>query len=343
MNDLVQEQNFESILLSIRSAQKDVYTYANASLIKLYYQIGSYVSEKVENSNWGKGVVEELADYIKENEPTIKGFSANNIWRMKKFYETYKNLPQCGKNLENGFLLLSWSHHRRIMTLKSEEERRFYLKLCSENKYSVRELEKLIKTGTFERTILADQNMSSVIKDLPQNTENVFKDTYVFDFLDISKNYSEKTLQKALVSSLKDFILELGAGFTFIGEEYRLSVGNDDFYIDLLFFHRKLECLVAFELKTDKFKPSYMGQLEFYLEALDRVVKLENENPSIGVLICKEKDNDVVRYSLNRSLSPTVVSEYETKLIPKKLLKQKVDELYREFERKHLDDNLQDL
>ncbi len=224
------------------------------------------------------------------------------------------------------------------MTLKSEEERSFYLKLCTENRYSVRELEKLIKTGTFERTMLADKNISSVIKELPQNTENIFKDTYVFDFLNISKNHSEKILQKALISSLKDFILELGSGFTFIGEEYRVSVGNDDFYIDLLFFHRKLECLVAFELKTDKFKPSYMGQLEFYLEALDRDVKLENENPSIGVLICKEKDNDVVEYSLSRSVSPTVVSEYETKLIPKKLLKDKLNELYLAFDEKCLND-----
>ncbi len=242
---IIEKQNFENILSSIRLAQKEVYTYANANLINLYYTIGAYVSEKVEKSNWGKGVVQKLADYIKANEPTIKGFSANNIWRMKKFYETYKNLPHCGKKLDDKFLLLSWSHHRRIMTLKNEEERSFYLKLCSENKYSIRELEKLIKTATFERTMLANTNISKFVKELPQNTENIFKDTYIFDFLNISKTHSEKTLRKALISSLKDFILELGSGFTFIGEEYRVSVGNDDFYIDLLFFHRKLECLVA--------------------------------------------------------------------------------------------------
>ncbi len=338
MKDLVQTEGFEDILSSIRLVRKEVYTYANASLINLYYTIGAYVSDKVEKSNWGKSVVEQLADYIKENEPSIKGFTASNIWRMKQFYETYKNSPHCGENLDDSFLQLSWSHHRRIMTLKSDEERSFYLKLCIENRYSVRELEKLIKTGTFERTMLANKSISAVIQDLPQNTENVFKDTYVFDFLDITRKHSEKTLQKALISSLKDFILELGSGFTFIGEEYRISVGNDDFYIDLLFFHRKLECLVAFELKTDKFKPSYMGQLEFYLEALDRDVKLDNENPSIGVLICKEKDKDVVEYALSRSLSPTVISEYETQLIPKKLLKDKLNELYAAFDEKHLED-----
>ncbi len=332
MNKIVQKQNFENIVKSIRTAQKIVYNFANSSLINLYYTIGSYVSDKVTNSNWGKSVVEELADYIKENEPTIKGFTASNIWRMKQFYETYKFSPHCGENLSDSFLRLSWSHHRRIMTLKSEEEREFYITLCSENKYSVRELEKLIKTGTFERTMIANKSMSSVVKALPQNTDNVFKDTYVFDFLDIGKNHSEKTLQQALISSLKDFILELGSGFTFIGEEYRVQVGNDDFYIDLLFFHRKLQCLVAFELKTDKFKPSYMGQLEFYLEALDRDVKLKEENPSIGILICREKDTDVVEYALSRTLSPTVVSEYETTLIPKKLLQQKLNELYSAFD-----------
>ncbi len=137
MNEIVQKQNFEDILSSIRLARKEVYSYANANLISLYYTIGAYVSDKVKNSNWGKSVVEQLAEYIKENEPTIKGFTASNIWRMKQFYETYKFSPHCGENLDDRFLSLSWSHHRRIMTLKSEEERAFYITLCSENKYSV--------------------------------------------------------------------------------------------------------------------------------------------------------------------------------------------------------------
>jgi len=150
--------------------------------------------------------------------------------------------------------------------------------------------------------------------------------------LGLPKKHKEKDLQSAIVNSLKEFILELGVGFEFIGQEYRISVGDEDFYIDLLFSHRYLQCLVAFELKIVKFQPSHLGQLEFYLEALDRDVKAPHENPSIGVLLCKEKNDEVVEYALSRSLSPTVIADYETELIPKKLLKRKVEELYRLYE-----------
>lgn len=322
------DSNFDKVLVAIQSARQKVYKQVNASLIDLYWSVGKYISEQVLNSAWGKGVVEELSLFISQKEPEIKGFSANNIWRMKKFYETYQDLPQCGKNLPTPWIELSWSHHRRIMTLKTEEERSFYLQLCAKQNYSVRELEKLINSSTYERTMIANENLSDQMKGLPQKAENIFKDSYVFDFLNLPKEYKEKDLQKSLILSLKDFILELGKGFTFIGEEYRLQVGNDDFYIDLLFFHRELQCLVAFELKTEKFKPQYMGQLEFYLEALDRDVKLPKENPSIGVLLCREKDNEVVEYALSRSMSPAVVADYETKLIPKEMLQQKLNELY---------------
>ena len=150
--------------------------------------------------------------------------------------------------------------------------------------------------------------------------------------MDVPKKHSEKTLQQALVSSLKDFILEIGRGFTFIGQEYRLQVDVEDFFVDLLFYHRDLQCLIAFELKIDKFKPAYLGQLEFYLEALDRDVKKEHENPSIGVLLCRDKTEKVVEYALSRSQSPTVIADYETELIPKEILKRKVEELYRLYE-----------
>lgn len=174
------------------------------------------------------------------------------------------------------------------------------------------------------------------MKTLPQAVTGVFKDSYVFEFLDLPTPHQEKDLQQSLISSLKDFILELGVGFSFVGQEYRLQVGNDDFLIDLLFFHRQLQCLVAFELKTTKFKPEHIGQLEFYLEALDRDVKLPHENPSIGVLLCREKNDEVVEYALSRSLSPTVISEYETKLIPKEVLRNKLNEFYALLEGKEL-------
>ncbi|MEP0983996.1 DUF1016 domain-containing protein [Leptolyngbya sp. AS-A5] len=148
------------------------------------------------------------------------------------------------------------------------------------------------------------------------------------DFLNLASNHSENDLKTGLVSCLRDFILELGRDFTFLGQEYRLQVGNSDFTIDLLFFHRELQSLVAFELKVDKFQPHYLGQLEFYLEALDRDIKKPHENPSIGVLLCRDKDDEVVEYALSRSISPTVVAEYEIRLIPKEVLRRKLNEFY---------------
>jgi predicted nuclease of restriction endonuclease-like (RecB) superfamily len=220
------------------------------------------------------------------------------------------------------------------MSLKTAEEREFYLHLCAKQHFSIRELERLIDTGTYERTVLGSHQLSDVVKQLSQAATGIFKDRYVFEFLDLPVPHQEKDLQQALVASLKDFILELGVGFSFIGQEFRLQVGNDDFYIDLLFFHRLLQCLVAFELKTCKFGPAHLGKLEFYLEALDRDVKLPNENPSIGVLLCREKNDEVVRYAPSRAISPTVIAEYETKLIPKEVLRKKLNEFYDLLERR---------
>jgi RecB family endonuclease NucS len=162
----------------------------------------------------------------------------------------------------------------------------------------------------------------------PKPLVGIFRDSYVLDFLNLPSSHSESELKRSLVSSLKDFILEIGRDFTFLGQEYRLQVGNSDFFIDLLFFHRELQSLVAFELKIDKFQPEYIGQLEFYLEALDRDIKKSHENPSIGVLLCRDKDDEVVEYALSRSISPTVVAEYEIKLIPKEALRKKLNEFY---------------
>lgn len=243
---------------------------------------------------------------------------------MKQFYETYQD----DEKLASLGRVLSWTHNRRIMSLKTPEEREFYLLLCNRKNYSVRELDRLIQTGTFERTMLANEKLSQTVTELPQSTENIFKDSYVFEFLNLPTLYREKELQQALMASLKDFILELGIGFTFIGHEYRLQVGTDDFFVDLLFFHRHLQCLVAFELKNDKFRPEHLGQLEFYLEALDRDVKLDFENPSIGILLCREKNDEVVKYALSRSVSPAVIADYETRLIPKQLLRDKLNEIY---------------
>ncbi len=320
----IQEEQFSEVLNQIQAAKQRAFHQVNKTLVQLYWDIGKYISEQVEKAHWGKGVVSDLAAFIMAKEPNIRGFTSSNIWRMKQFHETY----QADEKLASLGRELSWTHNRRIMTLKTFEGREFYLTLCNQKKYSVRELERLIDTGTFERTMLANQKLSPAVTALPQSTDGIFKDSYIFEFLDLPVPYQEKDLQQALVEALKDFILELGVGFTFVGQEYRLQVGNDDFAIDLLFFHRQLQCMVAFELKNRKFKPADLGQLEFYLEALDQDVKLAHENPSIGVLLCREKDDEVVKYALNRSLSPTVIADYETKLIPKELLRKKLNEFY---------------
>jgi len=176
--------------------------------------------------------------------------------------------------------------------------------------------------------MIGNTKLSTTLRETNQDISNTFKDSYVFEFLSISELHSERELQRGLLKQMKNFILELGKDFLFIGEEYKLQVGNSDFYIDLLFYHRGLQCLIAFELKADKFKPDHLGQLNFYLEALDRDVRKNNENPSIGVLLCKDKDSEVVEYALSRSLSPTMVSEYKTQLPDKKLLQQKLHELF---------------
>src|SRR5690606_9134850 len=170
--------------------------------------------------------------------------------------------------------------------------------------------------------------LSTVLKEKHSDITNTFKDSYIFEFLNLPEPHSESDLQKALIKQMKNFILELGKDFLFIGEEYKVQVGNSDFYVDLLFYHRGLQCLTAFELKADKFKPEHLGQLNFYLEALDRDVKKQNENPSIGILLCKDKDSEVVEYALSRSLSPTMVAEYKTQLPDKKLLQKKLHELF---------------
>lgn len=322
MTDRLQPQ-FTEILTLIRTAQRKVLATTNQELIKLYWSIGKYISDRLSTAEWGQKTIEQLAAFIQMQEPGIKGFEKRNLERMRQFYEIYPD-SQITTALRTQ---LSWTHHRILMSrCKSGDERLFYLDLAAKERYSTRELERQINSGIFERTQLADAKFPQT--NHPKPLTGVFRDSYVLDFLNLPPNHSENDLKTALVACLRDFILELGRDFTFLGQEYRLQVGNSDFAIDLLFFHRELQSLVAFELKIDKFQPEYLGQLEFYLEALDRDIKKPHENPSIGVLLCRDKDDEVVEYALSRSISPTVVAEYEIKLIPKEVLRRKLNEFY---------------
>ena len=319
------DKRFVEIIQLIKHSRTNAIKAVNAELINLYWNIGEFISKKLQLSEWGDSVVTELAKYIQQNEPDIKGFSDKNLWRMKQFFETYKDFPKLSTLLRE----ISWSHNLAIFSrCKTIEEREFYLKMAKHENYSFRELDRQISASQYERTMIGNSNLSTALREINTDIANTFKDSYIFDFLNLPQTHSESDLQRGLLGKMKNFILELGKDFLFIGEEYKLQVGNSDFFVDLLFYHRGLQCLVAFELKADKFRPNHLGQLNFYLEALDRDVKKTNEKPSIGVLLCKDKDSEVVEYALSRSLSPTMVSEYTTLLPDKKILQQKLHELF---------------
>lgn len=319
------EKRFTDIIQLIKQSRSSAIRAVNAEMINLYWNIGEYVSKKINHAEWGESVVVELAKYILQNEPEIKGFSDKNIWRMKQFYETYKDVPKLSPLVRE----ISWTNNMIIFSrCRTLEEKEFYLKLGKQENYSKRELDRQISASLFERTLLGNSKLSTLLRENETDITSTFKDSYVFEFLNLTEPHSENDLQRGLVRQMKNFILELGKDFLFIGQEHKLQVGTSDFFIDLLFYHRGLQCLVAFELKTDKFKPDHLGQLNFYLEALDRDVKKSHENPSIGILLCKDKDSEVVEYALSRSLSPTMVAEYKTQLPDKKLLQKKLIELF---------------
>lgn len=319
------EEEFFEVVQIIQKARCNALKNVNSELINLYWQIGEYISRKVESAAWGLGVVDRLAEYLQRTQPDLKGFNRRGLYRMKQFYETYRGNEKVSALLTQ----LSWTNHLLILSkTKSMEEKEFYLMLSVREKYTSRELGRQIDSGFHERYMLSNANVSALMTQYHPDIASAFKDTYILDFLNLPHHFSEKDLRNAITQNLKNFILEFGKDFTFAGEEYRIQVGNNDYYIDLLFFHRDLSCLVAFELKIDDFKPEYLGKLGFYLEALDRDVKKPHENPSVGVILCKSRDAEVVEYALSRNLSPAMVAEYRTKLIDREILQQKLHELF---------------
>ena len=319
------EDNFLEVYDLIVQAKQRAVLSVNYELINLYWNVGQYINNKVSSENWGKGIVSNLSDFIRQKDTQIKGFSPQNMWRMKQFFETYETNEKLSALTRE----TTWTNNMTIIAKsKTEQEREFYLRLSVKEKYSSRELERQIDSGIYERVTLTDSNLSAVLREIHPESNKFFKDRYILDFLPLSKPFSEKDLRLGIVNHLKDFILEFGKDFTFVGQEYRVQVGTKDFYVDLVFYHRELQCLVAVDLKITDFKPEYLGKMEFYLEALDRDVKKDHEKPSVGIILCKSKDSQIVEYSLSRTLSPTMVAEYETKLIDKNLLASKLDEFF---------------
>ena len=304
MNEI--DNSFEQVRQIIENSRNNALKKVNEELILMYQGIGKFLSEQAEKASYGDNYIDSLSAYIQERFPGIKGFTRRGLYRMKQFYETYAGNEKVSPLVTQ----LSWTNHLLIMSgCKTDEEREFYMLLAIKEGYSKRELERQIDSAYYERYMLSKEKLlPEPIKGLK---ENPFLDTYVIDFLDLPSGYKESDLKNGLIQNMKDFILEVGKDFTYIDSEYIVQVGGEDYKIDLLFFHRGLQCLVAFELKIGKFKPEYISKMDFYLEALDRQKKKEHENPSVGIILCAAKNDEVVEYAMSRTLSPMMVSEYQ--------------------------------
>ncbi|MBF8287308.1 MAG: hypothetical protein HW381_416 [Candidatus Rokubacteria bacterium] len=323
--DLVPPGNFDEVLALIEAARREAGRAVNVQLIDLYWKIGAVISRRIKSAGWGKGTVEALSVYLARTQRGARGFSPQNLWRMRQFFEAYRDASDLSTLLRD----LPWSAHLHILSgAKSPEEREFYLRMAVGKRWNVRELARQIRASAFERSVLGPPQLSTALREIHPGAADDFKDVYSLEFADLGDGHSEADLHGALLRNLGRFITELGRDFCFVGSEYPVQVGKQDFAIDLVFFHRGLACLVAFELKVREFRPEDLGKLSFYVEALDRDVKKPHERPSIGVLLCATRDSEVVEYALARTSSPTLVAEYQTVLPPKELLRRKLHELY---------------
>ena len=322
---LAPQADFDEIAALISAARLRAVQAVNTTLIELYWQVGQTISRKIGQAQWGDGVVAELAGHLARTQPGLRGFTTRNLFRMRQFYEAYRDDEKVASLARQ----LPWTHNLIILNQSQRlEEREFYLRQAIREKWSSRELERQFKTALFERTVLSPAKVTAVLSQTHPDALSVFKDSYLVEFLDLPQGHLEADLHQGLLLQLRNFLIELGRDFCFVGSEYPLQVGGRDFALDLLFFHRGLNCLVAIELKVGRFEPEYLGKLGFYLEALDRDVKKPHEQPAIGVLLCASKDEEVVEYALSRSLSPALIADYQMQLPDKALLQAKLHELY---------------
>ena len=338
-------QDFAQIVQIIEYNRSQAIQVINHASVRTAWQVGAYVSDKIKNAAWGSKVVQQLAEYIHTQNPTLKGWSKRTIYKMVQFYETYTTVQFVGRatslkllskpadeivptesaqiksssivpissaQIPKFLLRTTWSNHQVIMNrCELVDQQIFYILYAEHEHLKYQELERAIKSDAYSR-VLSDK--SAILKETYPQAEVLLKDKSILEFLGLPQRYKESKLRNEIVSHMKEFILEMGKDFLFVDQEHTLEVGGQNFRCDLLFYHRALQCLVAIELKTTTFDPRDLGQLEFYLEALDQTEKRSNENPSIGILMCKDANPEVVRYALNRSISPTMVSKYEEQL-----------------------------
>lgn len=305
----------------IRTVQYAALKAVNKQLVSLYWDIGRIIVKKQKGSIWGNAIVEMLSKDLQSEFPGIKGFSAPNLWRMRMFYQTYAKNPKLSPMVTE----ISWTHNIIILyKCKDNLEREFYLRMARKFGWTKDILIHQIENQTYEKTLLCHTNFDKTLPEkISGQAKLAVKDEYTFDFLELGEEYSEKQLEEAAIAKMNRFLQEMGGIFTFFGSQYRIEASDKEYFIDILLYHRKLKCLVAIELKIGEFKPEYVGKMQFYLAILDDKIKLEDENPSIGIILCKTKENTIVEYALKDTSKPIGVASYRIfSKLPRELRKE---------------------
>lgn len=308
----------EEIKQRIRTAQYEALKSVNKEMIQLYWDIGKMIVERQEKEGWGKAVVETLARDLQKEFLGMQGYSVQNLWYMRQFYMEYRSheklQPLVGE--------ISWSKHLVIIgKCKDSLEREFYIRMTRKFGWTKKVLIHQIENKAYEKTLLNQTNFAKTLPDEVKNQAKLaVKDEYTFDFLELGEDHSEMELERELIARINRFLVEMGGAFAFLGNQFRLEINGNEFFIDLHLYHRRLKCLVAIELKIGEFKPEFAGKMQFYLAALDDLVKMPDENPSIGIILCKEKDRTIVEYTLRESKKPIGVAKYRVIVrLPKEL------------------------
>ncbi len=307
--EILQHHFIADIKQKVRQAQYEALKVVNTQLIHLYWEIGKSIAEK-QGENWGKAIVPKLSKELQNEFPGIGGFSAGNLWLMSQFYTEYQTVEFLVPLVRE----ISWSKHITILKkCKNNQERQFYILSTKKFGWTKNILIHQIENKTFERYLLNQTNFEETLPEKIKNQAHLaVKDEYTFDFLNLADEHSESELEQALIKNIRAFLLELGQFYTFVGNQYKVTVSDKEYFIDLLLYHRQLQCLIAIELKIGDFLPEYKGKMEFYLSILNDTVKLPHENEAIGIIICKSKDRTIVEYSLKTSTMPIGVATYNT-------------------------------
>jgi len=302
----------------IRSAQYEALKSVNKEMVVLYWDIGKLIAERQNREGWGKSVVERLANDLQNEFPGVRGFSVQNLWYMRQFYLEYRD----NEKLQPLVGEISWSKNLIVMARSKDPlEREFYIRMTRKFGWSKSVLIHQIENQSYEKTLLGQTNFDKALTSGQRaQAKLAVKDEYTFDFLEMGEEHSERELERALILRIEDFLRAMGGLFAFVGSQFRLTVDDKEYFIDLLLYHRRLKCLVAIELKIGEFQPEFVGKMQFYLTALDRQVREEGEKPAIGIILCKEKNRTVVEYALHDTRKPIGVSTYRmVKRLPKEL------------------------